>query len=67
METKHSPSLILTNRKFYGPGAQLVPPVHIEPEVLDHLAARAEARGTSFSALVNELLKSDIEGIEAWK
>ena len=50
--------------KFFRPGAQLVPPVHLEPEVLDYLAARAKARGTSLSTLVNELLKKDIELIE---
>ena len=53
--------------KFFHPGAQLIPPVHLEPEVLDYLAARAKARGTSLSALVNELLKKDIELIETVK
>jgi hypothetical protein len=43
----------------------LVPPVHLEPEVLQYLAARADARGTSLSELVNQLLKKDIELIEA--
>ena len=51
--------------KFYRKDAALVPPVHLDPEVLDYLAARAEARGTSLSALVNELLRKDIELIEA--
>lgn len=46
--------------KFYRPGARLVPPVHLEPEVLDDLTARAAARGTSLSGLVNEILKKDI-------
>jgi predicted HicB family RNase H-like nuclease len=32
---------------------------------LSYLAARAEARGTSLNDLVNELLKKDIELIEA--
>ena len=50
--------------KFYSPGAQHVPPVHLDPEILAYLAARAEARGTTLSALVNELLKKDIELIE---
>jgi hypothetical protein len=53
--------------KFYRKDAALVPPVHLDPEVLGYLAARAEARGTSLSALVNELLKKDIELIEAAK
>jgi hypothetical protein len=53
--------------KFYRKDAVLIPPVHLEPEVLGYLVARAEARGTSLSALVNELLKKDIELIEAAK
>jgi hypothetical protein len=51
--------------KFYREGAELIPPVHLEPEVLNYLRARAEARGTSLNELVNELLKKDIELIEA--
>jgi hypothetical protein len=51
--------------KFYRPDAVLVPPVHLDPEVLAFLAARAEARGVSLSELVNALLKKDIELIEA--
>jgi len=50
--------------KFYRPGARLIPPVHLDPEVLSYLAARAEARGTSLNDLVNELLRKDIELIE---
>jgi hypothetical protein len=51
--------------KFYRKGAELIPPVHLEPDVLKYLQARAEARGTSLSQLVNQLLKKDIELIEA--
>jgi hypothetical protein len=51
--------------KFYREGAELVPPVHLEPDVLKYLQARAEARGTSLSELVNQLLKKNIELIEA--
>jgi hypothetical protein len=51
--------------RFYRPGAVLAPPVHLEPEVLAFLSARAEARGVSLSDLVNALLKKDIELIEA--
>jgi hypothetical protein len=50
---------------FYRAGAQLVPPVHLEPEVLDYLAARAQARGMPLSSLVNELLRKDIEAMES--
>ncbi|MGO9174063.1 MAG: hypothetical protein ACLP7P_19155 [Rhodomicrobium sp.] len=51
--------------KFYREGAELIPPVHLDPDVLKYLQARAEARGTSLSQLVNQLLKKDIELIEA--
>ena len=51
--------------KFFRRDAQLIPPVHLDPEVLSYLAARAEARGTSLDDLINELLKKDIERMEA--
>lgn len=53
-----------TRGKFYRENATLVPPVHLEPEVLRYLQARAQARGTSLSQLVNDLLKKDIELLE---
>ena len=53
--------------KFFREGARLVPPVHLDPEVLDYLTARAEARGVSLSTLVNTLLRKDIELIDAAK
>ena len=53
--------------KFFRTGARLVPPVHLEPEVLDYLSERASARGVSLSSLVNTLLKKYIELIEAGK
>jgi predicted HicB family RNase H-like nuclease len=51
--------------KFFRRDAQLIPPVHLDPEVLSYLAEHAQARGTSLNELVNELLKKDIELIEA--
>jgi hypothetical protein len=51
--------------KFYRQDAVLTPPVHLDPEVLAFLTARAQARGVSLSELVNALLKKDIELIEA--
>ena len=54
-----------TRGRFYRKDAVLVPPVHLEPEILAYLQTRAEARGTSLSALVNALLRKDIEAIEA--
>ena len=53
--------------EFFREGARLVPPVHLDPEVLDYLSERASARGISLSSLVNILLKKDIELIDAGK
>jgi hypothetical protein len=53
--------------KFFREGARLVPPVHLDPEVLEYLVERAAARGISLSSLVNTLLKKDIELIDAAK
>lgn len=50
--------------KFHRPGAALVPPVHLDADVLAFLSARAKARGMSLDELVNQLLKKDIELIE---
>ena len=50
--------------RFYRKDAALVAPVHLEPEVLTFLTARAQARGISLNELVNEMLKKDIELIE---
>jgi len=51
--------------KFYRENATLVPPVHLEPEVMRYLQERAEARGIPLAQLVNDLLKHDIALIEA--
>jgi Ribonuclease toxin, BrnT, of type II toxin-antitoxin system len=51
--------------KFYRPNVTLAPPIHLDPEVLAFLTARAQARGVTLSELVNALLKKDIELIEA--
>ena len=54
-----------TRGKFFEPGGRLNVPVYLEAEVQDYLAARAKARGIEVAQLVNELLKKDIELIEA--
>jgi hypothetical protein len=54
-----------TRGRFYREGARLLAPVHLEPDVTDYLSARAAARGVSLSALVNALLRKDIELIDA--
>ena len=49
---------------FYKPGVQLNLPVYLDQKVQATLAALANAKGVDFSALVNDLLKKDIELIE---
>ena len=51
--------------KFYKPDLRLIPPVRLDPQVLDFLVKRAEANGTTLNELLNALLKKDIELIEA--
>ncbi|HUZ12427.1 MAG TPA: hypothetical protein VMU93_06240 [Caulobacteraceae bacterium] len=51
--------------KFFRAGAVLVPPVRLEADVLRFLLERASARGATLDQLVNELLRKDIELIEA--
>ena len=53
--------------KFFTPGATLNLPVYLQADVQAYLAARAQARGIEVEQLVNELLKKDIELIEAAK
>ena len=45
-------------------GAQLNIPVYLDQKVQTTLAALASAKGVEFSALINDLLKKDIELIE---
>jgi hypothetical protein len=53
--------------KFFHPEAVLLAPVHLEPDVMTYLQARARARGTSLNQIVNDLLRKDIELIETVK
>lgn len=53
--------------RFFRKGARLVPPVHLEPDVLAYLSELAVAQGTSLNDLVNTLLKEDIEQMDAAK
>ena len=55
----------VTRGKFYRPDTRISLPVYLEAEVQAHLAQRAQARGVDMAQLVNELLKKDIELIEA--
>lgn len=51
--------------QFYQPQARLNLRMYLETEVEAYLAARAKAKGVDVGQLVNELLKKDIELIEA--
>lgn len=51
--------------KFFRPNLRLIPPVRLEPEVLEFLASSAQARGTTVNELVNQLLKNDIASMRA--
>ncbi|HAY26014.1 MAG TPA: hypothetical protein DIT03_09680 [Candidatus Accumulibacter sp.] len=53
-----------TRGKFFHPGVKLNLPVYLDEQVQSRLAALANAKGVDFSALVNDLLKKDIELIE---
>jgi hypothetical protein len=54
-----------TRGKFFTPGAQIHLPVYLDAEVQAYLSERAHARGIDVGQLVNDLLKKDIELIEA--
>lgn len=53
--------------KFYNPDSTHQLPVYLEPEVLSYFSDRAQAKGVELNALINELLKKDIDLIEAAK
>lgn len=50
--------------QFHKDGAQLNLPVYLDQQVQATLAALASAKGIDISALVNDLLRKDIERIE---
>lgn len=50
--------------KFYRPDARLHLPVYLDDQVQNRLTALADAKGVDLSALVNDLLRKDIELIE---
>ena len=53
--------------KFYRPSAVFRLPVYLDEKVESYLAAKADAKGVELSDLVNDLLKREIEIIEAVK
>ena len=50
--------------KFYHPDAKFNLPVYLDDQVQTRPTALANAKGVDLSALVNDLLKKDIELIE---
>lgn len=51
--------------KFYRPDAVFQLPVYLDEQVQGYLAAKADAKGIDLSDLVNDLLKREIEMIQA--
>lgn len=51
--------------KFYRPDAVFKLPVYLDEQVQGYLAAKADAKGIDLSDLVNDLLKREIEMIQA--
>jgi len=51
--------------KFYRPGAKLNLPIYLDDEVLGYLSERAQSKGIDLSQLVNQILRKEIELVEA--
>ncbi len=56
-----------TRGKFYRPNAKLNVPVYLDSKVQQFVERIAESRRTDVSAVVNRLLRSDMELVEAAK
>jgi hypothetical protein len=53
--------------KFYRPNTKLNLPVYLDESVIQFLAAIAVKKGVQISDIANDLLKKDIEILEAFK
>lgn len=53
--------------KFYRPDAIFNVPVYLDKEVLAYLSEKARAKGVEVSQLINDILRRDIDLIEAVK
>ena len=51
--------------KFYNVNAVFQLPVYLDERVQGYLTAKAQAKGIDLSALVNDLLKREIDLVEA--
>jgi len=54
-----------TRGRFYNPDAIFKEPVYLDEEIQNYLTACASSKGIELSELVNQLLRKDIERIEA--
>lgn len=53
--------------KFYKPNMQLHAPIYLEQSVQDYFLKKAAEKGIELNRLINDILKKDIEIIEAAK
>ena len=53
--------------KFYRPDAKFNTPVYLDGEVLAYLSEKARSKGVEVGQLINEILRRDIDLIEAVK
>lgn len=53
--------------KFHRREMELAAPVRLDPELETRLTSYAQSKGTTLNALVNDLLRKDIELIETAK
>lgn len=53
--------------KFYRPDAIFNVPVYLDKEVLAYLSEKARSKGIEVSQLINDILRRDIDLIEAVK
>jgi hypothetical protein len=51
--------------KFFSAGTRLNVPLYLDAPIAAYLSERAQAKGVGYAQLVNELLRRDIELIEA--
>jgi len=56
-----------TRGKFHKADAQMFLPVYLDAKVRDYLADKASKKGVELSDMVNDLLRRDIEIMEAGK
>lgn len=53
--------------KFYRPDARFNTPIYLDEEVLAYLSEKARSKGVEVGQLINEILRRDIDLIEAVK